>query len=248
MELFILTGASRGLGRALAEQLLGSDHTLLTIARKPDATLEKDTRGARLEQWSCDLADAPAAAARLEEWLRKQESHMHTRVTLINNAGLLSRIGPIDLDTFAALSDVLRVGLEAPLLLTAAFLRATRDWRGERRVLNISTGASRTAITGWAGYCAAKAGLDHFSRVVALDEAGRPNPAKIVSLAPGVIDTDMQAQLRMADAGGFPDQQRFLDLKASGELASAEEAARRVLAFLRRADFGTKPTADVRDP
>jgi benzil reductase ((S)-benzoin forming) len=96
-------------------------------------------------------------------------------------------------------------------------------------------------------YCAAKAGLDHLSHVMAQDEALRPNGARIVSLAPGVIDTDMQSQLRAASVGGFPDQPRFREMKASGQLSSAEDAAARVLAYLARPDFGANPVADVRD-
>jgi NAD(P)-dependent dehydrogenase (short-subunit alcohol dehydrogenase family) len=114
-------------------------------------------------------------------------------------------------------------------------------------VLNISSGAGRTPIGGWAPYCAAKAGLDHFSRVSALDEARQPNPAQIVSLAPGVIETAMQAQLRAADAAGFPNKQHFLDLHATGKLATPEDGARRVLAYLARPDFGSNPVADVRE-
>ena len=133
------------------------------------------------------------------------------------------------------------------MLLTSVFLRATRTWAIDKRVLNISSGAGRRAIAGWSAYCAAKAGLDQFSRVTALDEPQRPNPARIVSLAPGVIDTDMQGQLRAADPSGFPEQSNFVTMKASGQLPTPEAAATRVLAYLARADFGTQPVADVRD-
>lgn len=148
-----------------------------------------------------------------------------------------------DADTLAA---VLRVGLEAPLLLTAAFLRATRGWAAQRRVLNISSGAGRRPIAGWTAYCAAKAGLDHATRTIALDEAQRPNPARLCSLAPGVIDTDMQTELRAAAASGFPDQQRFVELKQTGQLATPEAAATRVLAYLNRDDFGADAVAEAR--
>ena len=74
-----------------------------------------------------------------------------------------------------------------------------------------------------------------------------PNGAKLCSLAPGVIDTDMQIQLRTADSRAFPDQTSFLNLKTSGSLVSPEDAAQRVLAVLMRADFGAHPVADVRD-
>jgi NAD(P)-dependent dehydrogenase (short-subunit alcohol dehydrogenase family) len=68
-----------------------------------------------------------------------------------------------------------------------------------------------------------------------------------VSLAPGVIDTDMQVQLRGADAAGFPDRDAFIGLQRNGQLTSAPEAAARVLSYLARPDFGSKVVADVRD-
>ncbi|MGQ3198153.1 MAG: SDR family NAD(P)-dependent oxidoreductase, partial [Hydrogenophaga sp.] len=68
-----------------------------------------------------------------------------------------------------------------------------------------------------------------------------------VSLAPGVIDTDMQSQLRAGDSAAFPDLERFVELKRQGQLTSPAEAAARVLAWLERPDFGTQPVADVRD-
>jgi NAD(P)-dependent dehydrogenase (short-subunit alcohol dehydrogenase family) len=98
-----------------------------------------------------------------------------------------------------------------------------------------------------APYCAAKAGMDHFTRCVALEEAQQPNGAKVCSLAPGVIDTDMQVQLRGADPARFPDIGNFTGMKEKGMLASPQDAAAKVLAFLARSDFGSNPVADVRD-
>ena len=131
--------------------------------------------------------------------------------------------------------------------LTSAFLRATQGWAGQRKVLNISSGLGRRAMASQAGYCAAKAGLDHFTRCVALDEAAKPHGARVCSLAPGVIDTDMQVQLRAAHAADFPDQANFVQLKTQGLLSSPADAAARVLAWLARSDFGATPVADVRD-
>ncbi len=248
MELYIVTGASRGLGRSIVERLLARERVLLTISRNPDRRLDAfaAAKDAKLEQWALDLAHDIGAAARLEAWLHAQPRDRFATATLINNAGLLGRVGPIDASDAETLAAVLRVGLEAPMLLTSAFLRATRAWAAQRRVLNVSSGAGRRPIAGWAAYCAAKAGLDHFSRVTALDEQRLPNPAQIVSLAPGVIDTDMQGELRASDPAGFPDIEQFKQLKTSGQLATPQAAAARVLAYLARADFGSSPVADVR--
>ena len=236
-HLVIVTGASRGLGLAIAEQLLARpDARLLTIARRPNAALASE----RLEQWTQDLAQPLDVSARLDRWLRSLDGASFDRATLINNAGVASPPGPLDAAEAADLSNALRVGLEAPLLLTATFLRATRGWRAERKVLNVSSGLGRRAMAGTAAYCAAKAGMDHFSRAAALEGAA------IVSLAPGIIDTDMQAQLRGSDPAAFPDRERFVQLKTSGALDSPAQGAAKLLAYLDRADFGAEPVADVR--
>jgi NAD(P)-dependent dehydrogenase (short-subunit alcohol dehydrogenase family) len=248
-RLTILTGASRGLGAALAELRLAPDALLLTMSRHPDRSLadRANAAGAQIEQWAVDLAHGAAVAVRLEAWLMKRDGAAFASATLINNASITGPHGPIDTNNADDLTATLRIGLEAPMLLTSAFLRATREWNAPRRVLNISSGTGRSPLAGAAGYCAAKAGLDHFTRVTALDETARPNGAKIVSLAPGVIDTDMQTAMRSADPALFSEVQRFIAMKENGQLASPPQAAARVLAVLNRADFGSKPVADVRD-
>jgi benzil reductase ((S)-benzoin forming) len=248
-QLYVITGTSRGLGLALAQQLAARGNALLCLSRTTSPVLTALARSTRvtIDQWPADLVHAGGVAARLESWLHAYEASRLQSVTLINNAGIIGRVGGVDHTTAEDVANVLRINLEAPILLTQMFLRATRAWTCARRVLNISSGAARRAIAGWSTYCAAKAALDHFTRTVVLDEAAHPNGAKLVALAPGVIDTDMQGQLRSADAAGFPDQPRFIELKASGQLTTPEQAARSVLAYLARPDFGANPIADVRD-
>lgn len=248
-HLFILTGASRGMGLAMARQLLQPGNMLLCISRSANETLAVQAKqsGTNLLQWTQDLALGARTSARLEQWLREQPGGSFTSATLINNAGVIPRIGPLSEADADDLSHALRVGLEAPMQLTSAFLRATANWPGQRKVLNISSGLGRRAMASQAGYCAAKAGMDHFTRCVALEEALKTNGAKLCSLAPGVIDTGMQEQLRAADSNAFPDQSNFLNLKTSGALAAPSEAAQKVLAVLMRADFGVNPVADVRN-
>ncbi|MEZ5707387.1 MAG: SDR family NAD(P)-dependent oxidoreductase [Burkholderiaceae bacterium] len=252
-HLTILTGASRGMGLAMARQLLGPDHLLLCLSRHTNAELSHEAKemAAPLVQWPQDLAQSELASQRLLDWLRNQDPAGLQSATLINNAGVLTTIGPLEAAPTQGVINALRVGLEAPMLLTAAFLRATEawvahGWRGSRKVLNISSGLGRHAMAGQASYCAAKAGLDHFTRACALDEAEKPFGARLVSLAPGVIDTDMQTQLRAGDPAVFPALDRFIGLKQQGQLSSPEQAASQVLAWLERPDFGAEPVADVR--
>lgn len=248
-HLTILTGASRGMGLAMAEQLLQPSGLLLCISRQqnPNLAALAAERQSPLEQWTQDLAESAAAAQRLLNWLVAQPAGAWQSATLINNAGVLPAIVPLAEQNAGQLAQALRVGLEAPLLLTSVFLHATQIWAAQRKVLNISSGLGRHPMASQAAYCAAKAGMDHFTRCAALEEDLRPNGARLVSLAPGVIDTDMQVQMRCADAQAFPDHDRFVQLQAQGLLSSPNGAAARVLAWLARPDFGQTPVADVRD-
>ena len=249
-HLIILTGASRGMGLAMAQQLLQPGNTLLCISRHTQPTLTERVDAiddATLAQWPLDLQDGAAASAQLARWLALFLGDEFASATLINNAAIVPKVAPLADVSAADIAMVLRVGLEAPMQLTAAFLKATSHWSGARKVLNISSGNGRRAMASQASYSAAKAGMDHYSRVVAIEEAARPNGAKICSLAPGVIDTDMQVQLRGADRAAFPDQHQFEALKTGGKLASPEQAAQAVLRYLQRSDFGSNPLGDVRD-
>lgn len=247
-NLTILTGASRGMGLAMAQQLLQPGALVLCISRQRNAELQDqaEAAGAALEQWSADLGDAAPVAQQLAKWLRARDPQQLASATLINNAGAISPLLALRDSDPLALAQALRVGLEAPLQLCAAFLGATRDWTVPRKVLNISSGLGRRAMASTAAYCAAKAGIDHFTRCLALEEAALAHGATVCSLAPGVIATDMQLQLRSADPAHFPDLATFQGLHAGGQLSSPHDAARRVLAYLSSPTFGRDTVGDVR--
>ncbi|MBT0571685.1 SDR family NAD(P)-dependent oxidoreductase [Curvibacter sp. CHRR-16] len=269
VHITVLSGASRGLGLAMARQLLLPGQHLLCLARRPAGELSPmaQAQGCVLEQWAVDLAEPTMAAERLHDWLLRQRAQLHAAgktvasVTLINNAAWLPPALPLSLVAHADVQQALRVGLEAPMLLTASLLHATRSWSNDgphdgasplstapvvRKVLNISSGLGRRPMASQATYCALKAGLDHYTRCLALEEALQPHGAKVCSLAPGVVDTDMQVQLRSSATSTFPDQPRFAQLHTQGQLTTPDEAARQVLAYLARTDFGDQPVADVR--
>ena len=247
--LTVITGASRGLGLAMAHKLLSPGHTLLCISRHQSEALAEKAQaiGASLVQWTEDLTQGAQVSRRLTQWLLSQSGDDFSEVTLINNAAALPQVLPLSAADVDDLARTLRVGLEAPMQLTAVFLQATQSWPAQRKVLNISSGLGRNAMASQAAYCAVKAGIDHFTRCLALDEALKVNGAKVCALAPGVIDTDMQVQLRGAKANNFPNRENFMSLKRNGQLSSPNESAKSVLAYLARPNFGKAPVADIRD-
>ena len=249
-HLTIITGASRGMGLAIAQQRMHKDALIVGISRSANSQLVElaAQSDAVLSQWNADLSEPAPVARRLQDWLLEQNPDTLLSATLINNAGVISDLVPLRDAKSLDLAHALRVGLEAPMLLTSAFLSATRHWAEvPRKVLNISSGLGRRAMGSSSAYCAAKAGMDHFTRCVALEEAAQAHGASVCSLAPGVIDTEMQLQLRSADSVAFPDRDTFAGLKDQGQLTSPAAAAARVLAYLERSDFGKDAVADVRN-
>jgi benzil reductase ((S)-benzoin forming) len=239
----LITGASRGLGLAIAQQLVAQGHRVLTIARQ-----RSDALPPSVTQWTDrNLADPGQTLLELEAWLGALDLRDVASITLINNAGVVTTPAPIGRVSAADISNALRVGLEAPVLLSSVFLRATAGWACPRKLLLISSGLGRRGMASSAPYCAAKAGMDNFARAVALEEALLPNGAKVVSLAPGVIDTDMQVQLRSAEPAMFPDRAMFVGMHSGGQLDSPATAAEKVLKFIVRADFGSKVVTDLRE-
>ena len=247
--LVILTGASRGLGHAMAAHYLAQGAFVLGLSRGQAADLAP-AAGGGLEQWPADLAEPLPLADKLGTWLgefERRRGGAPARVRLIHNAALLNEPGDVADSPPADLARSLRVGLEAPVALTAAFLGATARWTAsDRRVLFISSGLGRRPMAGSGSYCAQKAGLDHFARALALEEAARPDGARVASVAPGIIDTDMQKQLRGADPARFAEQGTFAGFHRSGALDSPAAAAAKVIALLERADYGANPVTDVR--
>ncbi|WP_238926296.1 SDR family oxidoreductase [Achromobacter xylosoxidans] len=243
----ILTGASRGIGAAMARGLAKPGTRLITLARREDPELAAyaRSRDAQLEQLSVDLSDlaaAEAAARRICDALPRDAG----RYLLINNAGTVHPVSGTDaLIDGPAIAAAFNLNVTAVMLLTARFLAAVADLKADRRVLNISSGAGRNPNAGWGVYCATKAALDMYSRVVKQEQG--EGGARVVSLAPGIVDTDMQAAIRSSDPKSFPALAKFQDFHASGKLSSPANVASRILAYLDRDDFGTTEIDDIRN-
>lgn len=243
----ILTGASRGIGAAMARGLAKPGTRLITLARREDPELAAYARSqdVQLEQLSVDLSDLKAAEAAAERICAALPRDAK-RYLLINNAGTVHPIAGTDaLIDGAAITAAFNLNVTAVMLLTARFLATVEDLKADRRVLNISSGAGRNPNAGWGVYCATKAALDMYSRVVKQEQGS--DGARIVALAPGIVDTDMQVAIRSSDPESFPALAKFQDFHATGKLTSPANVASRILAYLDREDFGTTEIDDIRN-
>lgn len=223
MDLFIVTGTTNGIGAALREQLARqADTRLVCLSRSADAT-------APVANVSVDLSQIGTLDAAFAKVVALAGAGNFGRAVLLNNAGVASPVARFDGLAAAALGNNLNVNLAAPMLLTSLFANAFRDRALQRVVVNISSGAAKRPIAGWSAYCAAKAGLEMATRVAAGEaEAG----LAVCSLAPGVVDTPMQAVVRGSDEHAFPDRAKFQAMKDEGVLRPAADVARDILAAL----------------
>ncbi|HTI17704.1 MAG TPA: SDR family oxidoreductase [Trinickia sp.] len=237
----IITGHTRGLGAAMSEALLARGFALLGVARKRHPSLAARFPGA-VDEIELDLADAHS----VEEWLA--DGHMQRflhgaeRAVLINNAGSVQPIGPCSAQSPADVARAVTLNVAAPLMLSSAFAAASADVP-DRRIAHVSSGAARNAYAGWNVYCATKAALDHHARAAALDAE---RALRIASIAPGIIDTDMQVEIRSADESRFPLRDKFVALKEDGQLSSPDQAAALFVDYLLSDGYGQTPTVDVR--
>lgn len=249
MKLFIVTGASRGLGEAIVRKLMKPGHVLVGLSRGEAGgsglRAEAQASGAELRWIGCDLNKPDQIGTVMERLFAelKESGDSFESACLINNAGVIEPIGPVGQIDEQLLARNLGVNLIAPIVMTSAFLRHTAKWQADCRVMNISSGAGRKPYAGWSAYCASKAGLDMFTRCVG-EEKSR---ATIFSVAPGVIDTDMQAEIRGAKPEHFPMKDRFVGLKESGGLLSPEEAAEKLIRILFDDRVENGSLLDVRD-
>lgn len=236
----IVTGHSKGLGAGIARRLLDLDIPVLGLARS--RTDEFDSYGPDLlAQVEIDLADAAALAAWLEGGALQDYVLGSGTALLVNNAGVVHPVGPLAAQDPKEVLLAVSLNVAAAMALSAAVVRAYPE--GEKRILHMSSGAGRGAYEGWSVYCATKAALDMHAQAVALDG---DKLTRICSLAPGVIDTGMQAEIRGTPEGLFPMKPRFVQMKAQGALTPPDAAGRAVVDYLLSATFGNKPVDDLR--
>lgn len=238
MKLFVVTGSSSGLGLSLIRRLAERPDTeVIGISRRPVSV--PNVRSIQL-----DLSDPAAVIPGIEAALAECKAPQYAEAVLFNNAGVVAPVAPL-LRVDAALLDTnIRTNLVGPMLVMRAFIEATNGRARKRVIVNVSSGAGRRPVSGWAAYCASKAGLDMATRVAALEA---PPGLVICSLAPGVIDTPMQETIRDSKTEDFPDLARFQAMMAEGTLRPADDVADIILHHIEHGSFKHGALHDLRE-
>ena len=239
MNYYYITGTSRGIGKAFALKLLeNEDNYVIGISRTNSIKHE------RYEFISLDLSEFNQV-----ENFSFIDIVDAKSITLINNAGVIGDIkhtGNID---NKLIHKTFMVNSISPAVLMNNFIKAYANLNINRLIINISSGAGRHALESWSSYCASKSALDMFSSVIELEQGiiNKKNPVKVFSIAPGIVDTQIQNKIREAKKSDFNNVSTFIDLKNNDQLDAPEETVRLLMKVIENPENHKDVLLDVRN-
>ncbi len=237
MNYYFVTGSSKGLGKSIVDLLLkDKNNVVYGLARTCSVQHE------RYIHTSVDMRELKEVIGYEFPLLENME-----KLVLINSAGMVGDIKHVGAIDNQKIIDSYNLNLIAPVILANNFIAKYSNLDSNKTVLNISSGAGRSPIDGWSTYCSTKAGMDMFSQVLDVESQIDQSNVKVLSLAPGIIDTAMQREIRASDECDFSNINRFVDYKKNNDLASPEETAINVLRFVNEENLSENVLCSVRD-
>ena len=240
MIYYFITGTSKGIGKALAETVLHQENTYVYGYSRNIAIVHS-----RYHHQQLDLSDSTALRNNLHKVfpvLKNPE-----KIVLVNNAGILGEVAYVGSQTTDNFEFVFDVNVIAPAMLMNNFISAYHAHTCPKVILNISSGAGRRPVDGWAAYCASKAALDMLSLTCQKEQDILNSGINVYSLSPGVVDTHMQEQIRQVEQDQFSELDKFLRLKEEGNLQAPEQVSQKILQLVSDNPAGKPVILSVRD-
>ena len=230
----IITGTSRGIGKAIAENYLSFGEKVIGIGRNHTISHPGYT------SIHCDLSDQQGV-----EQLSFPDFG-NEQLVFIHNAGILGKVDYFERLDSLEIARVMQVNLFSGAGILQKLLQQVPKNKHFKTVF-ISSGAGRNPIASWASYCASKAAVDLFCQTIQVEQQqlGRIH-FQCFSVAPGVVDTDMQADIRSTEESSFLEVARFKEYKDSQQLYSPELVAKKLFKLLHEMPF-EKVICSLRD-
>lgn len=210
--MFVITGGSRGIGKALAEVLAKKGQSVLIVGRNETTLREVADTSDNIDYFTADMASDVGLSSLI--------NHLQTAGPikgLIHNAGIIDPMRPLATISRHEWRQVMTTNLDTPLFLTQALLKQLH----KARVLHIGSGAAYFPVASWGAYCVSKAALSMLTRCWQEESTS----IYFASVMPGIVDTQMQESIRNAGEMLIEKQDFFKQLKANNQLVSSQTVA-----------------------
>lgn len=240
MKLAIITGGSKGLGLSLIEEYCNKGFKVISIARNTPIFEHANF----IDNIEFDLSQIDKFDLLEQQLFSTIDKLTLEKVLLINNAGRLGKISSIENCSNDDMSKTIQLNVTAPLLMSSMFLRKFANSNLKTEILMISSGAGLHPYAGWTSYCTSKAGIELMTKSIALEQVNNNN-VRILSLNPGVMDTQMQVQIRNTKKADFDRVDRFLELKKENQLASTSNIAKKIVQISENDNYNSGETIVV---
>ncbi|MFP4180461.1 MAG: SDR family NAD(P)-dependent oxidoreductase [Spirochaetaceae bacterium] len=248
MKYYIVTGTSRGIGEGIVRSLIGDGAIIFSVARNDNEALrsEASKKGGEVRFFPFDLSHTEKIDRFIEELFGEIDFDAAEGVYLINNAGMLGPVGPIDKIPAHDIETHMRVNLLAPMRSCSAFIRSIEPFAGRKVIVNITSGAGEHPYYGWSAYSSSKAALTMCTRVIGEEQREKAHPVIAYAVAPGVVATGMQEHIRSLDEADFAQKHKFVALHEKGLLSAPLEAGRLIAETLDDPRISTGDVIDLR--
>ncbi|MDG2073632.1 MAG: SDR family NAD(P)-dependent oxidoreductase [Polaribacter sp.] len=221
MNILIITGGYKGIGKAIAQKYNSENFTVFSISRSK-------TSEVNYQQITADLSNTSEAVKAIQRVFSNLETEKVTSITLLNNAGSLGEIHTVGNLDSEKIQQTIQLNTTTPLVLSNEFIKLTKKLNCKKKIINISSGAAMNPYSGWSIYCTSKSALDMTTKAIANEQSDIENGVKCIAIYPGVVDTDMQTVIRKTTESEFKNVQRFIELKENNELYAPEFVADKI--------------------
>ena len=227
----LITGTGRGIGKALAELLLSENYLVFGYSRTN-----------QIENKNFTFTKIDLSNMEEVQKLKFPDIDVASDFLLVNNAATIGSIFPIHKKTNEEILREYNLNIISPTLLSSKFINNYAN--NKKLLINISSGAANKPIPSWSTYCATKSGLDMLTEVI---QKEKHENLKIFSIHPGVVNTNMQEEIRRSDANFFPIKQQFIDYYNKNELFSVDFVALKILQIIAKNEDLNEIILNLRD-
>ena len=228
-EIYLVTGASRGIGRSLSLELVNNGFTVIGLSRQSPDLESLGDELKNIDSNSCVISCDISSLEDIESASKLVISNYSKLDGIVHNAGIINPIKPmeyVEIENWNHLIQVNLIGVQNLTQKLYPLLKGTN----QTRVTTISSGASKYPIGSWSAYCVSKAGLDMWTRCLA--EEGQEHNISAISVAPGIVDTGMQKNIRSSNPEHFPLHPHFVDYHETGQLVDPDIVAKQLLVLV----------------